>query len=347
MLLDSDPRPVWIQAWGGANTIAQAFYRIKTSHAASLPKAIAKARIYSISDQDFGTSSLPWISNNFKGLQILKNMSEFLFIAYPHSKQRVTPSDLAGWLSPTWMRDNIRNNHGSLCSAYPRPNAWVVNIFPALKPVGGDAFISEGDSLSYFHTMNTGLRSHEHPSYGGWGNRFGLSSGSTWVDVKDGGIKQKSGYRFLAALQSDWAARADWCVKSTYATANHHPKPVVQGGVDRSAIAGSTLTLSAIGTTDPDGNTLSYKWWQYQEADSATAAVPIANATTPTCFFTIPNEKGRSVHVILEVTDNGKPALTRYQRVIVTVGGSSAPRAIAMISPVDQIMASFSTLIVP
>jgi hypothetical protein len=33
-------------------------------------------------------------------------------------------------------------------------------------------FISEGDSPAYFYLLDVGLRSHEDPSYGGWGGRF-------------------------------------------------------------------------------------------------------------------------------------------------------------------------------
>jgi hypothetical protein len=43
VLLDNDPRPVWLQAWGGLNNIAQAFYRIKTSYPDRYDEAAAKA----------------------------------------------------------------------------------------------------------------------------------------------------------------------------------------------------------------------------------------------------------------------------------------------------------------
>ena len=33
-------------------------------------------------------------------------------------------------------------------------------------------FISEGDSPSYFYLLQTSLRGHENPDYGGWGGRF-------------------------------------------------------------------------------------------------------------------------------------------------------------------------------
>ena len=37
--------------------------------------------------------------------------------------------------------------------------------------------------------------------------------------------------------------------------------------------------------------------------------------------FVVPHEPHTQLHVILEVTDNGEPALTRYQRVIFNIEG--------------------------
>jgi hypothetical protein len=35
--------------------------------------------------------------------------------------------------------------------------------------------------------------------------------------------------------------------------------------------------------------------------------------------FVVPNEPGRTLHIILEVTDDGDPPLTRYQRIVFTI----------------------------
>ncbi len=103
----------------------------------------------------------------------------------------------------------------------------------------------------------------------------------------------------------------------SYEDANHRPQAVVQGGVDRTVSPGETVTLSAEGTTDPDGDALSYRWWQYADADTATSTVSIDNATAKDgASFTVPDEPGKTVHVILEVSDNGTPTLRHYQRVI-------------------------------
>jgi hypothetical protein len=39
--------------------------------------------------------------------------------------------------------------------------------------------------------------------------------------------------------------------------------------------------------------------------------------------FVVPNEQGKTIHLILEVTDDGTPPLTRYRRIVFTVAGDS------------------------
>ncbi len=62
----SDPRPLWITVWGGANTLAQALLHARaTRPPADLDTLIAKLRVYSISDQD---DAGPWIRREFPSL---------------------------------------------------------------------------------------------------------------------------------------------------------------------------------------------------------------------------------------------------------------------------------------
>jgi hypothetical protein len=81
------------------------------------------------------------------------------------------------------------------------------------------------------------------------------------------------------------------------------------------------VALSAKGTTDPDGDELAFHWWQYREADTYKGAVEIKDGRRREASFTVPDDanEGESIHIICEVTDDGMPRLTRYQRVIVTV----------------------------
>ena len=96
--------------------------------------------------------------------------------------------------------------------------------------------------------------------------------------------------------------------------------PKVAGRLDRTVRPGEKAALSAAGSTDPDGEKLTYRWWQYDDVDTATTKIRIANATSESgAGFVVPNEPGRTIHIILEATDDGDPPLTRYQRIIFTI----------------------------
>ena len=82
---------------------------------------------------------------------------------------------------------------------------------------------------------------------------------------------------------------------------------------------GTKITLSST-ATDPDGNSLSYSWWQYREAGSYKGEVQIAGNDKNEASLIVPADavKGQTIHIILEVKDNGAPVLTRFRRVVIT-----------------------------
>ena len=51
-LLENDPRKVYIQAWGGGNTAAKAFQKLKTQYPSEYERAVKKAVMYNIWYQD-------------------------------------------------------------------------------------------------------------------------------------------------------------------------------------------------------------------------------------------------------------------------------------------------------
>ena len=107
----------------------------------------------------------------------------------------------------------------------------------------------------------------------------------------------------------------------SYEEANHPPVVTLGHAADLEVQPGAMAELSAPGTSDPDGDELEYRWWQYQEAGTYNGAVEIQDAAKPDALFTIPADadEEKTIHMICEVTDTGTPQLTRYQRVVIAI----------------------------
>ena len=343
LLDESDARPIWIQAWGGTNTIARALKTIEEEHPEKMAAAAKKIRFYFIWEQDKTYQS--YIRPHWGRFNIPTVIcDQFWAIAYQWNK--ILPEAEQTNLRAAWMKSNILEGHGALCSLYKAhmPGSHGLKGDHDFTP--GD-FRSEGDSPAFLHTIPTGLRNLESPDYGGWGGRFVKVRENTWLDpVPEPGYRHPKGRWFtetgwgraymrdrypqdqqlmreyfkplsqwVIPLQNDFAARADWCVKE-FKDANHAPVVEVKGALNRIVEAGERVKL-AVSATDPDGNKLTCRWWQYAEADSSTGNVTIANDDSwDDVSFVAPNERGKQVHIILEVTDNGTPPLVRYQRII-------------------------------
>jgi hypothetical protein len=126
--------------------------------------------------------------------------------------------------------------------------------------------------------------------------------------------------RFFAAAQHDFAARLKWSVTPTYRNANHEPVVKVDGPLAVTGSAGQTIRLRG-SATDPDRDKLTIKWWHYQDAGTYPGEIAIPNATSLETTLQIPAaaQPNQTIHLIFEATDDGRPSLTRYQRVILTV----------------------------
>ena len=301
ILLDDQPGPVYLQAWGGTNTIARALWKIQHEHPDAMEKVSAKAIVYIILDQD--KTFREYIEPNWPKLQVLGSFRQFAAIAYNWAK--IIPPPEKGCFERPWMEEHILLRHGPLCAIYEARDG---------------AFRSEGDSPSFMHQIDVGLRSLEHPGWGGWGGRFVQEQpgGCVWRGAKDDGNLDKPIWRWAIAFQNDWAARADWCVNDVK-EANHPPRALVTGPLDRTVAPGEKVTLDAVPLPDPDGDQLAYRWWQYTDVDTATTTLDIANPTSATASFIAPDEPGKTIHILLEVTDAGSPPLTRYRRIVFTI----------------------------
>jgi hypothetical protein len=308
VLLDDRPGPVYLQVWGGTNTIAKALATIQKQHPEQMDRVSQKAVLYIILDQD--DTFRKYIEPNWPKLQVLGSFRQFGVLAFGWRTQ-MPPASRVFFERP-WLEGHISNGHGVLAGAYQSQDG---------------AFRSEGDSPSFMHQIEVGLRSREHPSYGGWGGRFVEEKpGQTnvWKDADDEGSIAKPIWRWAEAFQNDFAARADWCVK-TYAEANHPPVVWLKTPADVEAAPGATVMLDVSGSTDPDGDRLSFAWWQYKDAGRYKGTVVIKDPDRASASITVPADvrPGDTIHLIAEVTDAGKPPLTRYARVIVTVKAAS------------------------
>lgn len=303
VLLDDRPGPVYLQAWGGTNTIARALWKIQHQHPDQIERVSHKAVIYIILDQD--KTFRRYIEPNWPKLQVLGSFRQFACIAYGWSKK--IPQPQRSYFERPWMQEHILTGHGPLCASYE---------------ARGGAFLSEGDSPSFMHQIDVGLRSLEHPSWGGWGGRFVRKKpgNDVWRGATDDGNLDKPIWRWAEAFQNDWAARADWCVAPQYADANH-PPIVDAAGLEVVAAPGDAVALDVSRSTDPDGDKLAFRWWQYREVDTYPGEVEIVDTHRARASLTVPQgaKPGATIHLIAEVTDDGSPPLTRYARVVVTV----------------------------
>jgi len=340
VLEEDDERPLWICAWGGANTLAQALYKInKTKTEAETEKLVSKLRVYTISDQD---DSGNWIRNEFPDLFYIVSPGDDYLSATWNAINTVVDGINNDAISNRWLARNIQQGHGALGAAYPDV-----------------AYGMEGDTPSWLSLIPNGLNQPEHPDWGGWGGRYeryqpdidSIHEGGSdvqvkpetreiWTNVTDSYTpyvdseygravkledKTFSGnkvtlWRWRDDFQNDFAARMDWCIQS-YQAANHPPIPALNTPGQITVKSGRGFGLDAGGTNDPDGDHLSYLWFHYPEAGSYQEMIPIASAENARSVWVNAPEVDDKVtaHFILQVTDKGTPPLTRYKRVRVTI----------------------------
>ena len=306
IMKDEDERPVWLVAWGGMNTIAQAIWKLKTTLSEDdFQRYLAKIRIYDILGQDDA------------GAYIAKTYPEILYIRN---------KEVYGWApDDKWTSENIQNRL-PLGGYYPN-RIWA----------------TEGDSPSFLYVYANGLNDPEHPEYGGWGGRFSSEKAKNirGMDFIERSGKSEAKFddyymigsapegnraikRWETHIHNDFAARMIWSQVPDFANANHHPVVMVNGNIDLTPLyieakSGETVNLSADGTYDPDNDELKYSWYVYEEPSEYAGKVDIENPVESNCLVRLPDETGEfTIHIILEVTDKGVPQLTSYRRVILT-----------------------------
>ena len=356
--LKEDTRPLWVLAWGGTNTLAQALMQARaTRPPREVDAIVSRLRVYSISDQD---DAGPWIRREFPALRYVVTPStedgeQYYFATWTGISgdrfYRNAPGADFATFTDDWVTTNIRSK-GPLGKLYPFP-----------------CCIHEGDTPSFLGLIDNGLASAMSPAYGGWGGRyvwrqpygetrpFWTQGGDSYpgndssrdsvvgTDGKTYTSDQATIWRWRRAFQHDFVARMDWTTKAV-SEANHNPRVVVNGRPGHEPLVldaqvDHPVDLDTAGTVDPDGQALTFNWFFYAEAGTGIPGQPVfVRVALPSAVgqsgppeipprVTVQNGTGQRAtivpkaagvaHIILAVEDDGTPSLTSYRRVILNI----------------------------
>ncbi len=337
-----DPRPVWLLAWGGTNTIAQAIWTVsQTRSQEELEAFLQKIRVYDLAAQDDAGA---WMAKTYPQLFLIRNVLAYKGMSFRFSSDawNHTRGGDETVVTREWVRENIQEGHGPMGELYP------------------DALhIWEGDTPTYFYVMPNGLNDPEKQWQGSWGGRFtrekqknvnivaqeyagaDCSKGCfvneslfldywLYADAEDTWTYQDKSYsnqwapifRWRTDFQHDFAARMDWCIKA-YQDANHAPIVALEDDITTGvqylkAKPDEELSFSASKSYDPDGDELTFQWWIYPEAGTYNGEVNLEPDGKAGVKIKTPADIGsKEIHLILSVTDHGQPALTRYRRIVI------------------------------
>lgn len=263
-------------------------------------------------------------------------------------------------LSGQWMLENLEGDYGPLMEHYVTygdgtyvegnldsfqmgsdDNLMTEGLFSGTGRERYD-FMGEGDTPTYLLLLDLGFNWGENYGYGTLAGRFVKDANlakvgvtnyyipendtfvmSDWANV--GGETEAASYdssaRWVTDVMNHFAARVDWGMTDNYEDANHRPDVSVENGNEISAAPGETVTLTAV-VSDPDGDDVACRWFNYKEAGTYAGDVSIdSGSDSETMTFTVPEDAqdGATIHMLVRAEDNGEHELSYYQRVIVTV----------------------------
>ncbi|WP_430895389.1 MULTISPECIES: nucleoside hydrolase-like domain-containing protein [unclassified Paraflavitalea] len=206
------------------------------------------------------------------------------------------------------------------------------------------SWLGEGDTFTFMNLLDNGLLAYWRGGNGGWGGRQLTASESNpnFMQLPDSAtLAANSGMlitassaaerakkanegipypNFFPAAQNDFAARMRWSVSDDFKKANHHPIIKLDKLYKVVMKPGTSWNIKAT-ITDPDNDKVSFKWWQLRSFTNQTQ-LSISDPNSLSIKITVPAtaKEGEILELVLEVKDNGSPALTKYQKVLILVG---------------------------
>ncbi|HJQ66807.1 MAG TPA: nucleoside hydrolase-like domain-containing protein [Gemmatimonadales bacterium] len=364
LLLDDEPGPVYLLAWGGESTIARALKSIEEQYRGTpewsviYGKVSRKAMLSAAGDQD--DTYATYIHPNWPDIRSLP--AGVGGVALGYEAQASVSAEDSIYYSTDWTRANIssRGAFGALyrvwgdgkqmvrgdsfdyfgLSGYTADQLKAQGYIVWTPPRAKGSFLGEGDTFTFLNLIDNGLHGYETATPGGWAGR-GPNAATpatgqsplpqVTINSYDDLLKLQEmaaarprpaspNPNFTPAAQHGFAARLAWSVTPTYAGANHEPRVAILGSARITARPGETIQLRGI-TSDPDGNVVTVRWRQWKEVSTVPSPVTLSNPTALATSVQVPTDAiaGQTIQLVLEATDDGTPALTRYQRVVVSI----------------------------
>ncbi len=325
---EDDPRPIYVAAWGGANTLSQAIWRVKQTRSDNeVRNFVRKFRLFTITDQDMkydmrmnrAYSSHMWLRKDFA--------DDLQFIWDEGAWQEQCELGKQHWT----QHQQYIQGHGALGREYPNYK-WGV----------------EGDTPSFLNVMPNGLNDPEDPHQAGWAgyHERGLCADSlttactSWQEpLRSISVAYKR--RFYPDELNDFCARMQWAAEGR---GNLNPYIVLSPQVEfvhplilegaSIAMPNDTITITvppgvgkgdafsirmdASKSFDPDGDSLSFLWWQQPEIGRTKVTIDQPDQSIAT--LRIPADtKSDTIHLICEVHDDGPFHLVAYRRIIIAI----------------------------